>query len=149
MYKESDVRVIESKTVGDGYAALSMLDVSSGDTDAIVEDLNFCMEGVVTASVSKTVRDADMGIEVHAGDYIGFVGKDILSSDPDRAKTATLLIDNMDTSSHDIFILINGKDSTPEETAELQEYLAAKAKGSEIYTINGEQDIYSYIIIAE
>lgn len=149
LYKESDVRVIESKTVGDGYAALSMLDVSSGDTDAIVEDLNFCMEGVVTASVSKTVRDADMGIEVHAGDYIGFVGKDILSSDPDRAKTAKTLIDNMDTSSHDIFILINGKDSTPEETAELQEYLAAKAKGSEIYTINGEQDIYSYIIIAE
>lgn len=149
LYKESDVRVIESKTVGDGYAALSMLDVSSGDTDAIVEDLNFCMEGVVTASVSKTVRDADMGIEVHAGDYIGFVGKDILSSDPDRAKTAKILIDNIDTSSHDIFILINGKDSTPEETAELQEYLAAKAKGSEIYTINGEQDIYSYIIIAE
>ncbi len=149
MYKDSDVRVIESKTIGDGYAALSMMDTSSGDADAIEEELNFCMEGVITASVSKTVRDADMGIEVHAGDYIGFVGKDILSSDPDRLATAKSLIDKMDTSSHDVYILIHGKDSTPEETAELEEYLSAKVKGAEIYNINGEQDIYSYILIAE
>jgi len=149
MYKEADVRVIESKNIGEGYAALSMLDTSSNNTDAIVEDLYFCMENVVTAIVSKSVRDADMGIEVHSGDYIGFVGKDILCSKPERKEATIDLIDKIDFSEHDILIMVYGKDTVPEEVAELQAYIEKKSPSTELYTINGEQDIYSYVLIAE
>lgn len=150
MYKDSDVRVIESRTIGDGYAALSMMDTSSGDIDAIVEDLNFSMENVVTAEVSRCVRDADMqDVQVKTGDYIGFVGKEILSCDKQRGEAALSLVDNMDFDSHDICILVYGKDSSPEETEAIIGRIEEKAPGTEVYTINGEQEIYSYIIIAE
>lgn len=149
MYKEADVRVIESKNIGEGYAALSMLDTSSNDTDAIVEDLYFCMENVVTAVVSRSVRDADMGVEVHSGDYIGFVGKDILCSKPGRKEATIDLIDKIDFSSHDIIIMVYGKDTLPEEVEEIQSYIEEKSPSTELYTINGEQDIYSYVLIAE
>ncbi|MBE6686840.1 MAG: DAK2 domain-containing protein [Ruminococcaceae bacterium] len=149
MYKDADVRVIESKNIGEGYAALSMLDTSSNNTDAIVEDLYFCMEGVVTAGISKSIRDADMGVAVHAGDYIGFIGKDILCADESRKNATTALIDNMDLSSHDILIFVYGKDTDTAEVEFIQDYIEKKAPSTELYTINGEQDIYSYILIAE
>ena len=44
LYEASDVRVIESTTIGAGYASLSMLDTALGDTDAIVEDLRMAMD---------------------------------------------------------------------------------------------------------
>ena len=149
MYKDADVRVIESKNIGEGYAALSMLDTSSGNTEAIVEDLYFCMEGVVTAGISKSIRDADMGITVHTGDYIGFVGKEILCADKCRKEATTALIDNMDFSSHDILIFVYGKDTDETEVEIIKDYIEKKSPSTELYTINGEQDIYSYILIAE
>jgi len=126
-----------------------MLDTSSNNTDAIVEDLYFCMEGVVTAGISKSIRDADMGVAVHAGDYIGFIGKDILCADESRKNATTALIDNMDLSSHDILIFVYGKDTDTAEVEFIQDYIEKKAPSTELYTINGEQDIYSYILIAE
>ena len=72
LYDKSDVRVIESTTIGAGYASLAMLDTSSGDTNAIVEDLRMAMDGVITAEISHCVRDATIdGKEIHTGDYIG------------------------------------------------------------------------------
>ncbi|MBR6514679.1 MAG: DAK2 domain-containing protein [Clostridia bacterium] len=150
MYGDSDVRVIESKTIGDGYAALSMMDTSTGDTDAIVEELNFAMENVVTAEISRCVRDAEMqDIEVHTGDYIGFVGKDILSCEKERKDAVLSLVDSMDFTDHPIAILIYGKDSEPAEAEEIKNHIEKISPDTEIYTINGEQEIYSYIIIAE
>ncbi len=150
MYKDSDVRVIESKTIGDGYAALSMMDTSIGDVDAIVEELNFSMENVVTAEISRCVRDADMqDVQVKTGDYIGFVGKEILSCEHERRDAVLSLVDNMDFEDHPICILVYGKDSAPDETEEIVKRIEDKSPDTEIYTINGEQDIYSYILIAE
>ena len=75
IYKGSDVRVVPSKTIGEGYAAISMLDTEIGDTDAIIESLKEIIADVVTGTVSKAVRDTEMGgVSVRKDDYIGFVG---------------------------------------------------------------------------
>ena len=76
LYERSDVRVIESTTIGAGYASLSMLDTNSGDVDAIVEDLKMAMDGVITAEISHCIRDAVVeDMDLHMGDYVflGFV----------------------------------------------------------------------------
>jgi len=148
-YEGSDVRVIESKTVGHGYAALSMMDTSSGDTDAIVEELNMLMADVVTAEVSICVRDANMqGVEIHPGDYIGFVGKELLALGKDRKSAAFGSVDKLDFSAHDICILIYGKDADLAEAEELKAHIEEN-KGAEVYLIDGKQDIYSYILVLE
>ena len=51
LYQNADVRVLNSKTVGDGYAALTMLDFESGDADAIEQALT-----APTASPHSTVK---------------------------------------------------------------------------------------------
>jgi len=150
LYEKSDVRVIESKTIGEGYASLAMLDPCSDDTDAIVEDLRMAMEGVVTAEISHCVRDASIdGKEIHTGDYIGFVGKEMLAVNENRLVTVCESIDALNLSRYDFCILICGKDATDEEAEQIEAYIKARYKNQELYVINGGQDVYDYILIIE
>jgi len=150
LYDKSDVRVIESTTIGAGYASLAMLDTSSGDTDAIAEDLRMAMDGVITAEISHCVRDATIdGKEIHTGDYIGFVGKDMLSVNESRLVTVCESIDALNFSKYDFCILICGKDATDEEAQRIEAYIKARYKNKELYIINGGQDVYDYIMIVE
>ena len=149
LYSKADVRIINSKTIGDGYAALTMTDGELTDPDEVEALFNMGMENVITAEVSQCVRDADMqDVQVHKGDYIGFVGKNILSAMPDRKSATMAMCDKIDWKLHDICILINGVDSTLEETAEIKNYIESK-HGIEVYCVEGKQEIYSYILIAE
>lgn len=149
LYKKADVRIINSKTIGDGYAALTMTDGELTNPDEVEEIFNAGMENVITAEVSQCVRDADMqDVQVHKGDYIGFVGKNILSAEPDRKSATLAMCDKIDWKMHDICILINGVDSTEEETAEIKNYIETKY-GTEVYCVEGKQEIYSYILIVE
>ena len=149
LYTESDVRVIESKTIGDGYAALGMLNTDLGSTDEIVEELRSAMEGVITASVSVCSRDAEMdGLTMHPGQYIGFAGKSILAVNDGRADAAKALADRLDYTDHEVCILVRGRDSDEAEAGEIASYIE-KQHRCEVYTIDGGQDIYSYILIVE
>ena len=150
LYESSDVRVIESATIGEGYASLSMLDTCSEDTDAIASDLTDAMSGVVTAEISRCIRDAKMdNKDVHVGDYIGFMGKDLLTVNSNRLVTVCETLDELNFSRYDFCILICGKDATGEEAKRIEAYVNARYRGKELYVINGGQDIYDYIIILE
>lgn len=146
MYKGSDVRVIESHAIGDGYSALAMLSYESGDADVIQAELIEAMQGVVTAEVSKSVRDTS---EVHAGDYIGFVGKDILAARETRMDAVCETIDKLAENGFDICILIRGKDTDADETGQIENYITSHYPGKEVYIFDGMQEIYDYILILE
>ena len=120
LYENSDVRVIESTTIGAGYAALSMLDTGSDDVDAIVEDLNMAMDGVITAEISHCIRDAQMDhAEVHTGDYIGFVGKELLSVNTNRFDVVCETLERLNFKRYNICIVIRGKDSDETEANQI------------------------------
>ena len=150
LYEKSDVRVIESTTIGAGYASLAMLDTGSGDTEAIVEDLRMAMDGVVTAEISHCVRDASIdGVDMHTGDYIGFVGKKLLSVNKERLDTVCETMDKIGLASYDVCIIFCGKDATDGEAEKIEAYVNSHYRGKELYIINGGQDVYDYIMIVE
>lgn len=150
LFQESKIEVIETKTIGQGYAGLTMLDTTSNDTQQILDDINMGIEGVDTYMVSHCVRDAEMdGKQLHAGDYIGFLDKKILVASSDRKKTAFQTVEGIDFTDHEVCILIRGIDSTSYEEEEVRNYLMLKHPGIEVYEVEGGQDIYSYIFIVE
>ena len=150
MYEKADVRVIESKTLGEGHAALTMLNTELDTPEEVESELYDAMQNVTTAAVSTCSRDTESnGLDLYKGEYIGFVGDRVLSADNDRVDTAKRLIDSIDFTDREICILICGKDSDAAETEEIREHLAAKHSMCEIYVIDGEQDIYHYIMIVE
>ncbi len=150
MYSDSDVRVIESRSVGDCYAVLTMLDTDSGNADEIESEMREAMKGVTTAYVSKCIRNTEMdGFMLHDGQYIGFEGKEIVSADNDRRDTACMLADRLDFNGHEICIIVRGEDSNENEAEEIADHIRKSHCDCEVFVINGGQEIYSYIIIIE
>ena len=146
MYKESDVRVIDSRTVGDGYAALSMLSFESRNTDEIQEALTEAMQGVITAEISKSVRDTE---GVRAGEYIGFVGRDILTAKENRFDAVCETVEKLSEKEFEICILLRGKDADAAEAENVERHILTRYPGKEVYVIDGMQEIYDYILILE
>ena len=150
LYPESDVRVIESRTVGEGYAAVSMLDTSSGDTDTILEEMNGIIAEVVTGIVSRASREADMnGVEVKKGDFIGFSGDVVHVDDPSREAAAVRLAESLHAGNYDILLVLYGTDTSEEEAGRVADALRTAYRRTEVITIDGGQPIYDYILILE
>lgn len=145
-----DVRVVETKNIGQGHAALAMMNPELGDVDAIYRDLTQATKNVITAEVSTCSRDTNTdGFSLYTGEYIGFIEDHILSADNDVCDTAKLLLDKIDFEEHEILIIICGSDSTPEETDVIREYVEKTHPFCEVYTVDGGQAVYNYIFVAE
>ena len=108
------------------------------------------MQGVITAEVSKCVRDANIqDAQVNSGDYIGFAGKEIITASNDRLDAVCTTADRLGLSSYDICILICGSAPGKEEAERAEAYIRSRYPDKEIYRIDGKQEIYDYILILE
>lgn len=150
LYNGADVRVVPTKTIGEGYAAISMMDTTVGDTDAIIAELEEVIAGVVTGMVSRAVRDTEMnGIAVKKDDFIGFAGDTVYTDSADRNTAAIELCEAAYAQRYDIMLLVCGADATEAEAQALYNELHNKYRRTEIVMIDGGQPIYDYIIILE
>ncbi len=149
LYGGSDIRVIRTKTVGEGYAAVSMFDPSAGSADEIAAQLNEIAAGVVTGMVSRASRDVSGEVAVVKDDYIGFVGDHIYvdSKTPEQAMLG--LCESLDAGSRDILLILAGADPDDDAAAAMAEELTSRYRRSEVIMINGGQPIYDYILILE
>ena len=147
LYEGSRVIVIESKTIGQGYASLSMLDVSM-DLDETVAQLNEAMQEVVTAEITYAVRDTNMnGVDVKKDDYIGIVGKKIMTADKTSGEAVMNTLDKLNFGDYCACILVCGKSASEDKIAELESKIAENYPNQEVYIVNGGQDVYEYILI--
>lgn len=150
LYRDADVRVIPTRSIGDGYAAVSMLDTSSGDTDAILADAEAAIEGVVTGMVSRASRNTERdGVSVRKNDFIGFADDTVYTAAPDRNEAALALAEKLGADRRDVLLLLCGADPTAEEAGELYRRLSALCRRTEVIMIDGGQPIFDYILILE
>ncbi len=146
LYTDADIRVIECTTVGEGYAAISMFSDESGDADTIESELRDALGGVITAGISRSIRDSG---EIKAGEYIGFVGKDIIADSDSRLDAACKTADKLGLGGYDVCIILRSADASAEEASELESYINSYYPNTEVYLLYGGQPIYDYIIILE
>lgn len=150
LYKDSDVRVVPSHNIGEGYAALTMLSYDSGDTDAIAGELEDAMQGVITGMITHSVRNADIdGVSIDKDAYIGFTDKKMLASDGNKIDTAMLLLEKLNAKSHEFLIAVFGKDMTDNEREEFTSRMSAEYPMMEVYTIDGGQEVYDLMLILQ
>ncbi len=149
MYKKSVVRIIPSKSIGEGYSALSTLDVESGDTEEIVKSAIQDMSGVSTGMVSHAIRTTVCnGVSVNEGDFMGFSNKEMIVSTPSKMETAYVLTKKLGENKSFV-IAIYGKGVSKKEKADFAEFVAKELPNVEFYEIDGEQEVYDFIMIAE
>ena len=150
IYQNSNIVVIESKTIGQGYSALSLLDFSCDDPDQIEQMLIDGMQNVVTGLVSKASRTTSVnGIDIIKDNYIGFTNKTMLTSKSSKLDTLYDLFDKLNPNEKAFSLLIYGNSTTEEEQAEALSYIQSEYPDLEIYTLEGKQDVYDFIVIME
>lgn len=146
-YDKAKVIVIPSKTISEGYSAISMLNFDN-ELDDIITEQKQIINSLNTLEVTYAVRDAIIdGVNVFKDYYICIYNNKLLScnkSRMDAMKEAIKKIDNI--SDMQVFTVFTGKDSSIDEINELNEYLNNYNPYVEIYPIPGDQELYSYII---
>ena len=150
LYPASDIRVLRSRTVGEGYAAISMMDGGAGDPDEIEAELDEVIRSVTTGFVSRASRNAEKdGVHVHSGDFIGFIGDTIYVNDSGAVDTALALSKSMHVENCGVLLLLAGCDALPEETEALEKALMKAYPRTEIIRIDGGQPVHQYILVGE
>lgn len=147
LYKEADVRVVASTSIGEGYYGIGCIDKDDPDVDGVIASVVEAMEGTVSGVVSTAIRDAEGEVAVHEGDFVGFSGKKILSDNPSRAEATKTLCRKLDAASRDVMLLFYGKDVPAEEAESLAAELQGEYKNLEIIMNCGLQPVYDYIIL--
>lgn len=151
LYTDSKIYVIPSKNIGAGYVALSTMDLSKDDPEEIVSDAIAAIGSITTGYVSPSIRNADMnGVHINEGDTIGIIDKDIVISESDRLEAVKKLASKLlDIPGKFMLTVFQGVDATTEETLALENYVRVNYPNDEVYFIDGGQDIYPYIFVAE
>ncbi len=151
MYEKADVYVLPSKNLGTGYVGISSINPEAHRPKEIISEVEAAMSRVTAGYVSPSIRDADMnGIHIENGDTIGIIDKEIVVSEKKRDNASYALADIL-LSGDDKFMLtvFCGKDADEAERTRLGDHLCEKYPDMEIYFIDGGQDIYPYIFVAE
>lgn len=150
IYEKAKIHVIESKSIGECYAALPAVDFGENDADVIEAKMTEAMTEVETGYVTNAVRDTEMnGVKVRKGEFIGFCGKKIISSDEDMVTAVVKLIGGMDSTEKDTINLFYGKDVDEEMLKNVSDAITDAYPDSELYALSGGQDVYRFIIVTE
>ena len=149
IYKESKIWVIETKTISQGFSALTMLDLN-GEPEQIIEEMNEVISNVISGSITYSVRDTKIeGLTVHKDDFIGILDGKMVSANKKRIEAVKGLLKAKDISEKDIITIIYGDGVNQKEINELTKYIEKNYNNLEVEVIEGNQDVYSFIFVIE
>lgn len=149
-YDKANVVVVPSKTLAQGYSALTMLDLSSGDVEQILAEIKDVIANVTTGLITYSIRDTEIeDVVIKEGDYIGICNGKIVTANVNRIDSVKELLEQSDIAEKEIITIITGKDATLEEIDLIKTYINQAYPNIEIDEITGEQDVYSYIFSIE
>jgi dihydroxyacetone kinase-like predicted kinase len=149
IYKDSQVHVIETKTISQGFSALTMLDLN-GEPEDIIEEMKEVISNVISGSITYSIRDTNIeGIDVHKDDFIAILDGKIVSSNKKRIDAVKGLLKAKDISNKDIVTIIYGDGVNQKEINEVVKYIEKNYSNLEVEVIEGNQEVYSYILVIE
>jgi len=149
IYTESKVWVVESRSIAEGFSALTMLDLNN-EPEEIVEEMKEIMQNVTTGQVTYAVRESSFeNVNIKKGDYIGILNNKIVTSNKRRLDTVKELIDKGVEGDKEIITIIYGADATNKEINDILKYIEKNYSDLEVEVIEGNQEVYSYILAIE
>ena len=147
-YDKAKVYVVPTKTIAEGYSAVSMLNYEIDDFDEIVKTEIEVIKNVSTLEVTYSIRDTAMnGIKIKKGDYICIYNGNLIASDKDRVTAVKKSLKKIsDFGDKQVMSILCGQDVKIEECDSIREFAETLNSYIEVYPLKGNQDIYSYII---
>lgn len=149
IYKDAKIWVVETKSIAQGFSALTMLDLN-GEPEDILEEMKEVISNVMSGSITYSIRDTNVdGIEIKKDDFIGILDGKMVSSCKRRYDSVKALLKSTDLSHKDIITIIYGADVTEKEVNDVVRYIERNYSNLEVEVNKGNQEVYSYILAIE
>lgn len=149
IYTESKVHVVETKTIAQGFSALTMIDLN-GEPEDIIADLYEVIEKCTTGTITYAVRDTTVdGIKIRKDDFMGFKDGKIVCSHRRKLDSVKKLLEACITEDKEIVTIIYGSDVKEKDVAEVKKHIERNFSNVEVDVIEGNQEVYSYIFSIE
>lgn len=151
LWEKNNVTVIPSKTMTEGYSALSVFNGSDTELERVVSDLNEAMSGVISGEITVAIRDCVIGdVSVREGEYIGIIDGQLKVSGRSANEALMLALEDIeDIDDREIITLFAGQAISPEECAAARDALEERFPMHTVDVFIGGQQIYDYLIAAE
>lgn len=146
---EKTVRVIPTRTVPQGVAALAYMDPDQSP-DELEENFKESAARVHTALITYAARDSDFdGHAIHAGEYLALLDGKLLGS---YANLPTLLKElnwAFGELEPEFLTVYYGQDATEQDANGVAESLTSCFPDADVSLVSGGQPVYYYMIAAE
>lgn len=141
--------VIPTRSILQGMAAmLAFLEDEPADVNA--RRMAEAAERVVDGQVTRAVRDTKInGLDIREGQYIGIMGKQIVSAGDGLFDTVRGLLERMMENGGDVVTVLTGEGSDGEVTRRLADWLAERYPDAELEIRDGGQPLYPYLLAVE
>ena len=151
MYTDCDVRVLETKSIAEGYSALSMMNTWAEDIDSFISDMDMALDNVTSGSITKAVHDATLnGVNIKEGEYMGIANGNILCTSTDKNTAVMEMLKQLpDIDEKSVITIFYGETVEVEEAESLVEAITEEFSLIECGIIEGKQTIYDYYMAIE
>ncbi|MBE6578085.1 MAG: DAK2 domain-containing protein [Ruminococcaceae bacterium] len=151
LWRDENVTVIPTKTIPEGYAALSVFNSAVDDIDAQINDLISAKDAVVSGELTVAIRDSIIGgVEVREGEYIGILDGELVASDSSPIDAMCAMIDKTDDlDDRELITLFVGEGVDDEARVEMADSIEDRYPDHAVEVRIGGQKIYDYLIAIE
>jgi uncharacterized protein len=146
---EKSIRVLKTKSIAQGYAAMIAFDPTI-DIDDNIEAMSEVTQSMSYGEVTYAVRDTEIkGVKINNGDFMAIMQGQIKYAEANRLEVCYKLIDDMLSKDREIMTIFYGQAYDEDELDAMVAYAKKKSPDLEVELIEGKQDIYSYIFAVE
>src|SRR5690625_1317468 len=144
-----EVIIIPSKSIPQGISALFSFDSEESEQSNTI-NMTEAIGDVKTGLLTYAIRDTVMNdIEIKEGSYMGMNDDTIIVTDADKMNATKALLSKMIDEDDELVTIFYGQDVEEAEVVHLEEYVAAHIDEAEVEFYQGNQPIYSFIIMVE
>lgn len=144
-----NVRVIPTKTIPQGIAALLSLNYQS-DMAANAERMLAAARQVQTLEITRAVRDTTLsGFQIKSGDVMGLLNDELVSVGRDYDEVTLDVLEKVEASACEVITLYFGRECAPAQASAMVEKIKALYPELEVEVHDGGQPYYYYIISLE
>lgn len=148
LYKKANVIVLKTKSIQQGYVALSVFDSDTNDLDMLIGDMCATIEGVVSVETTYACRDAQInGITIKKDEFMTFIDGKLACCDVDEITStikALSLVEDIDLK--EMLTVFIGENVSEEERQLFIEQMEENYPDISVTMFDGGQKVYRFLL---
>ena len=150
IYDKARIHVIKTRSLMEGFSALSVVSAGVEDIDSLIESINRAASGVVGCEITKAVRNVTLhGKNISEGDYISISGGEITSVSDTAEGAFSEFLKAQGAEDYELITVFTGSNVSPEQADEIAELIESEYGDLELTIYESGQDVYDYMIALE